>query len=53
MIENSVFPDSLKQTGIKTKKIPGMKKKNTGLQVSYPTYLKFMNVACIQDEQVF
>ena len=49
MIENSVFPVSLKQADIKPiyKKIPGMIRKTTGLYESYITCFKFMSVACI------
>ena len=49
MIENSVFPVSLKQADIKPtyKKIPGMIRKTTGQYESYLICLKFMSVACI------
>ena len=30
-----------------TNKIPGMKRKSADLYAFYPTYLKFMSVACI------
>ena len=49
MIENSVFPDSLKKVDIKPvyKKDSSNEKENYRPISIYPTYLKFMSVASI------